>query len=211
MASLWVDSGFLSIHPEMAGRRKGAIMRLYQLFSDILDYPNLQLSTWVNECINILSSLGEGPVTPLKEFRVFLEKTPPSRVEEVYVKTFDLQADCYPYVGYHLFGDGSHRAMFLSGLKERYQKIDLPLTNELPDHLSVILRFLVKDQDAEEREELIYLCILPALKKMLKEFQEKRNPYKGVLEALLLVLQQGIETKDDMSSPTMKVEETYYG
>jgi nitrate reductase delta subunit len=185
-------------------------MGLYQLFSDILDYPNLQLSPKLKECIHILSSREDQTATLLEGFQAFLEETSLNTVQEIFTKTFDFQAECSPYIGYHLFGDGSHRAMFMAGLRECYRIVDLPLTNELPDHLNVMLRFLERSHDPEEKEELIYLCLIPGLRKMLEGFKGKEDPYRRVLEALLIVIQQNRETKDEKISPPLELQETYY-
>jgi nitrate reductase delta subunit len=131
-------------------------------------------------------------------------------MEELYTSTFDLNAICYPYVGYHLFGDGNHRGMFLAGLKEHYQVSHFSAGNELPDHLGVMLRFLANDGDEGEREELIFLCIIPALKKMLEGFEDKSNPYQGVLQALLLMLQSSTRFEETDISTKISSEEFRY-
>jgi nitrate reductase assembly molybdenum cofactor insertion protein NarJ len=35
----------------------------------------------------------------------FAGSTPASRLEEIYTGTFDLNLVCFPYPGYHLFGE----------------------------------------------------------------------------------------------------------
>lgn len=162
-------------------------MELYELFSEMIDYPNPNLSMRLNECISLLSSLNEEGAGLLKKFKGFLEKTPLGQMEEIYTWTFDLQAICYPYVGYYLFGEDHWRSLFMAGLKERYNFFDFSAGQELPDRLSVMLRFL-SQQNNREREELISECILPVLKKMVAGFEGKENPYTPVLQALLLIL-----------------------
>ncbi len=135
----------------------------------------------------------------LDEFRVFLQTTTLERMEEIYTRTFDLQAICHPYVGYQLFGNGSQRGMFMAGLKEQYKICGFSERNELPDHLGIMLRF-ASTCTTPERKELVNKCIIPAVKKMVSGFEDDRNPYKRVLEALLLFLQsEGV----DQTTPTM--------
>ena len=112
-------------------------------------------------------------------------------------------------MGYHLFGDRNHRGIFLAGLKEHYQVFRFSAGNELPDHLGVMLRFLANEEDEEEREELIFLCIIPALKKMLEGFRSS-NPYKEVLQALLLMLQSDIRSEETGISTKAPSEEFRY-
>ncbi len=171
-------------------------MSLYQRLAEVIDYPGPNLSQKVDECIALSSALQEEATGLLKAFRAFLGKFPPETMEELYTRTFDAEAACCPYVGYHLFGDGNHRGMFLVGLKEHYQIYDFSAGNELPDHLGVMLRFLARDDDGEERDELLSLCILPALRKMVQGFRDEGNPYQELLKAILLLLDEGDEAMD---------------
>jgi nitrate reductase delta subunit len=152
-----------------------ATLRLYQLFANLVEYPTPFLMDRVNECISLLTPLQREAADLLWGFRTFLSLTVLSRMEEVYTSTFDLNAVCYPYVGYHLFGDGNHRGMFLAGLKEHYQVSGFSAGNDLPDHLGVMLRYLARSQDEGEKEELLFLCMIPALKKMLEGFGDRQS------------------------------------
>ncbi len=172
-------------------------MSLYQRLAEVIDYPGPDFSQRVDECI-ALSSLDEEATALLKEFQASLEKIPPETMEKRYTKTFGPGATCYPYVGYHLFGDGNHRGVFLAGLKEHYQVYDFSAGNELPDHLGVMLRFLARDDDGEERDELLSLCILPALRKMLQGCKDEENPYQKLLKTILLLFQEGDEAVNSM-------------
>lgn len=169
--------------------------RLYQLFAELAEYPTLHLADRVNECISLLTVLHLEAADPLKEFRTFLNQASLGQLEEIYTSTFDLNVIFYPYVGCHLFGDGSQRGMFLAGLREHYQGSHFSPGNELPDHLSVMLRFLAHNEDEEEREELIFLFIIPALRKMLEGLEGSGNPYMGMLQSLLLMLQSDTQVQ----------------
>lgn len=182
-------------------------MEIYSLFGHILETPGPSLSDQVNECISLLTPFQSEAADLMNRFKTFVEQTPSSRTKQIYDETFNLEGVCYPYVGYHRLGDGSHRRMFLDGLIEEYQIYDFSGAQELPDHLGVMLEFLAKSKDEDEIEELISLCIIPALKKMLEGFEDRATPYQGVLQALLLVLQQGQGTQDDKPLVEMEVQE----
>jgi nitrate reductase delta subunit len=113
-------------------------------------------------------------------------------MRELYTTTFDMQPVCYPYVGYHLFGESYKRGAFMAQLNEAYHAHGYSAGQELPDHLSVILRFL--GLDAENHRDdfckaLINDGVNPALEKMLKVFDaQSENPYFGLLSALHLFL-----------------------
>ena len=177
-------------------------MELYRLFGEILRYPTPSLHNQVDECVSLLTYLDMDAVSLLNEFRAILQITTLERMEEIYTRTFDLQAICHPYVGYHLFGNGSQRGMFMAGLIEHYNVCGFSAGNELPDHLGIMLRFASNSTTAE-RKELTSECIAPAVKKMVSGFEDGSNPYREVLQALLLVLQR---EGADQVTPTVDSE-----
>jgi nitrate reductase delta subunit len=91
---------------------------------------------------------------------------------------------CYPYIGYQLFGETYKRGEFLALLNARYREAGFVVEGELPDHLSVILRYLSRTWDAA----LVQEGVVPALTKMLDQLPE--NPYRHLLRAVLAVLQE---------------------
>ncbi len=170
--------------------------RALQLLADALEYPRPGLLETVRECAALLAADNPGAAACLREFCAFVEETPRGRLEELYTGTFDLNAACYPYVGYHLFGESYKRSIFMVELNERYRAHVFPVTGELPDHLTVLLRFLAVCDDAALSEELICEALLPALERMEANggaaggAEERARPGYGlVLQALRLALQ----------------------
>jgi len=183
--------------------------QLYQCFARMLEYPaggTLQAAVKAHSLI-----MDRDPRTAalLKEFCDYAAALPPGRLEEVYTGTFDLDAACHPYVGYHLFGETYKRSIFLVELKGRYSAEGFPFPeNELPDHLAVILHFLAFTKDRVLADELARDAIIPVLDRMTgrvksagfdedpgveshraAEASEKRTQFQVVLEALRSVLQ----------------------
>lgn len=194
--------------------------RIFHLFADLLEYPRPGLSEAAQECEALVSRLSpaaksaagqNGHATVLlHEFRTFVEETPLGRQQEVYTVTFDLDAACYPYVGYHLFGESYKRSVFMIKLKEHYAACRLVIGNELPDHLALLVRYLSLCDDASLAGEIVQMALLPTLEKMtrkrngsepdakesqLHQFQTLperpigRGVYQQLLQALWLVLQ----------------------
>jgi len=163
---------------EVAPRRGTAEVsrRIFHLFADLLEYPRPGLAQVAQECETLVShwsaiaQTGAGQngraTALLREFRTFVEDTPLGRQQEVYTVTFDLDAACYPYVGYHLFGESYKRSVFMIKLKEHYVACNLAMGNELPDHLALVVRYLSLCDDASLADELIQLALLPTLEKM---------------------------------------------
>jgi len=180
---------------------------LYRLFADLLEYPSPALARQAQQAA--AGAAMAQAASLLHGFHSFVEQASPAHLEELYTGTFDLQAVCYPYVGYHLFGDSYKRSMFMARLNAGYKERGFSAGNELPDHVAVILRFLAsvhadpppprEGTEAERNEAttldggfsqaLLHEGLIPALDTMARAFDEHSdNPYAGVLRALLLVL-----------------------
>ena len=137
-----------------------------------------------------------------------MERAQAGQLEELYTGTFDLQVVCYPYVGYHLFGESYKRGMFMAQLNQGYRERGFSAGNELPDHVAVVLRFLALTTDGDFSQALLREGLIPTVDKMAQAFGDQSdNPYAEVIRALLLVLRVKTERGvDDLSithiSPT---------
>jgi nitrate reductase delta subunit len=164
---------------------------LLRSFADLLDYPTPQVYQQAEACLAELRAVPEA-AQALDVFQCGIENLSLERMQELYTVTFDMQPLCYPYIGYHLFGESYKRGAFMAQLNETYHDHDFCPQQELPDHLPVALRFLglepARCKDDFGRA-LIVEGLLPALTKMLQVFnQQTENPYASLLAALQLVL-----------------------
>ncbi len=165
---------------------------VFGLLADVLEYPTSRLSERAQACRDALSATNRPASRHLDGFAEFCGKTLPGSMEELYTDTFELEAICSPYVGFHLFGEDRTRGTFMVGLKEHYARQGLHVQGELPDHITVMLRSLsTRERDAETRD-LVSCCLIPALKKMISLFRDDGNPYQGVLEVALVVLEEDL-------------------
>ncbi len=163
----------------------------YQFFANILDYPGPRLFDDVRDCITSLEPDQIEAARLLGEFRSSLEEARIGRIEEIYTATFDLQAGCSLYAGYHLLGDDYRRSMLLVKLKGWYRERDFTAGKELPDHLCVLLRFLALHGHEPDSRELISDCVIPAVSRIVEGAKRVATPYRPVLEALLHCLREG--------------------
>jgi nitrate reductase molybdenum cofactor assembly chaperone NarJ/NarW len=184
-----------------------------QSFVPILNYPDHRLLEAVRGCETLIPPDRAQARLLLADFRRFVEVTPLSEMEEIYTSTFDLEAACHPYIGYHLFGESYKRSAFLVELTGLYLKNGIAAEKELPDHLGQMLRFLAVCDEGALADELIHEALLPALDKMFGENEDSGNPsggadcepsppesslnkmrsvqpYKWVLQALKLLLEE---------------------
>ena len=158
------------------------------MFARLLEYPRGEEAGIAAKGAAALSGETPEAASLLGETRAFFADTPRGRVEEVFTATFDLQATCAPYLGFHLFGEGYKRRIFLAGLSAIYSSRGFPIGGELPDHIAVVLRFLAKSGADGPTREILLDGLIPALAKMIGKFGDAGNPYGNVLRALQLVL-----------------------
>ena len=106
--------------------------------------------------------------------------------QTTYTSTFDLAPSCSPYLGVHLFGDENRdRARLMVGLRQSYTRAGMTVNHdELPDHIAEVLDY-VDRAPREEREELLRLVVVPALKKMVEILAPTSNPYRHLVSAAL--------------------------
>jgi nitrate reductase delta subunit len=186
----------------------GATVRdTLRCFADMLEYPAPSLPGTVCRCQTLLAALDTDEAGALTPFADYVARTPLPLLEEAYTGIFDLDPKCHLYVGYHLFGDSYKRSAFLIGLKERFHASGFSAGDELPDHLSALLRFVAMTTDAIVAQELIDDALLPALERMternppsssaepITEAPVPREPrpgaaYIGMLDTLRMVLER---------------------
>jgi len=163
-----------------------------ELLADLLEYPTSNLLGQIEACIKCLNAEPPEAVDMLAKFQHEVEHHSPPQMEELYTRTFDMQPVCYPYVGYHLFGESYKRGAFMAKLVEGYRAFGYTVENELPDHVAVILRFLAlgtQARDSEFGRTLLLEGLLPALGKMTAALEgEQTSPYGAALSTLRLVL-----------------------
>lgn len=181
--------------------------RVFELFADLLEYPrpDLDIAATARECRALVATDSPEAAASLDEFIAFAARTPRDTIEEVFGATFDLNASCHPYVGYHLFGESYHRSLFMLELKERFRSHNFnDASVELPDHIGVLLRFIATCNDPELRDEIAKDAVLPTLGPMTlapetaPPIEEGEGPapevfdigtdYRRVLQALQHVL-----------------------
>lgn len=183
----------------------------YALMADIFKYPSKGLKDQVWEVMKLLNKQYPEAADALTRYADWVMNTNLHEIEEVYAKTFHVQAICYLDLGYVIFGEDYKRGEFLVNMKREQEAAGNDLGPELPDNLGNVLTLLPKIIDDEFRDELAGQVMIPALRMMLKEFGDQRmrirtnmlkkkhsalilegqrngNIYKDAIEALLLML-----------------------
>lgn len=189
------------------------------MFASLLTYPNKETPAKVEAVQDFLNQNYPNAAKRMIEFTEFARTIPLWKWEEIYTRTFDVQAITTLDVGYILFGDDYKRGELLVNLSKEHTKAGNDCKTELADYLPNLLRLLYKVNDKDFKNDLIYLLIKPALKKIIGEFEsrniEKKNKiyekhhrtliqlennysliYQSLLQCLLMVLDE--DFKDDV-------------
>ncbi|MGE5139829.1 MAG: nitrate reductase molybdenum cofactor assembly chaperone [Rudaea sp.] len=149
--------------------------RLFRLLSQMLEYPNAQLSDAAEEGAALAAGRDPEAALLLGRFARGAASLPPGALEEAFTQTFELNPERSLYVGYHLFGESYKRSLFLLGLKERYDRHGIDPGAELPDHLALMLRYISRVDDAAEVDEIIGQALVPALDRILAQPEEQAS------------------------------------
>ncbi len=178
---------------------------MLEMFADLLTYPGGDQTGIFSKGASALSGGFPEAAALLGKVRSFFADTTRERAEEIFTATFDLQASCAPYVGFHLFGEGYKRRVFLAGMNALYASRGFPAGGELPDHIAVMLRFLANAPADGQTREIVEDGLIPALSKMIGKFEDAGNPYENVLRALQSVL-LSVRREEDVEGPQRRPE-----
>jgi len=151
-----------------------------EMLAGLLEYPGGERRTPEFRTAR-LESEATGYLT---EFEQRAAELSLDEMQETYTLTFDLNPVAALEIGYHLFGENYKRGLFLAQLRETEARYGLDDQRQLPDYLPLLLRLLIKLDDAELREDLIAECLLPALGKMKTALRSKENIYASLIEAV---------------------------
>jgi nitrate reductase assembly molybdenum cofactor insertion protein NarJ len=183
----------------------------YRQFANLFRYPDTGLAQATADCIRRTRLVSAEAAHELEPYYQWVIETPLHEVEEVFSRTFHIQAVCYLDLGYVIFGEDYKRGEFLVNMKREQAFAGNDCGDELPDNLVNVLNLLPLLTDAELRDDLGSRVLIPALRKMLAEFDAARmemrekalrrkhsaiilegradvNIYRSALNALLLVL-----------------------
>ncbi|GAB3437423.1 hypothetical protein GCM10027517_08860 [Phycicoccus ginsengisoli] len=136
--------------PGRLRRARGAAGRLddrtlataWQVVSLLLDYPTEELLARRPLLQAAVSGLPDPVALPLQRFLDHLSGRPLGELQREYVETFDVTRRCCLYLTYFAHGDTRKRGLALVQFKQAYRRGGLELdTDELPDHLCVVLEF----------------------------------------------------------------------
>ena len=153
----------------------------------LLSYPDDALLARLDQIAAVAAELPERMGGPIGLFLDHLSGTPLIEVQEHYVLVFDMKRKACPYLSYWTDGDTRNRGRAILRFKQAYLDAGYEMgSEELPDHLSVVLEFaavgdpLTGDALLAEHQEAIHL-LRDALERM-------GSAYVHVLDAVIATL-----------------------
>ncbi|HRN26409.1 MAG TPA: hypothetical protein PLT78_07565 [Ignavibacteriaceae bacterium] len=162
----------------------------YDLLASLFSYPEEKLRIDSEAAHRLLESKYISASKFFNEFYLFSKSISLIKWQEIYTRTFDVQAITTLDLGYVLFGDDYKRGELLVNLSKEHKNYNIDCGSELGDHLPNVLRLLTQLTDDDLKTDLIYLIIKPALHKISAEFDidkidKKNSVYKKHQETLI--------------------------
>lgn len=153
----------------------------YTLLADLFQYPDGGYQQKMKVIQNFLNDNYPEADEDIDTFVELLPADDLNTMEELYIRSFDVQSITTMDIGYILFGDDYKRGELLANLNREHKQADNDCGSELGDHLPNLLRLISKLDDQELIVEMIEELIVPALAKMISEFEPGRMKKKNEL------------------------------
>jgi len=150
----------------------------------LLTYPGREHVRAARKLIRLSDDAGEPGADALRAFAEKIAGLGADELEELFVRTFDLNPVCCLEVGWQIYGDRYERGMFMAEMRQRLVRFNIPETGELPDHLSLVLQMLAA---MDEQEACIFAgeYVAEAVVKMDASLSDGgENPYRNLIGAI---------------------------
>jgi nitrate reductase assembly molybdenum cofactor insertion protein NarJ len=150
----------------------------YELLADVYAYPQEDYAQKVWSACKLLDDYLPEAAGLLRVFADYMCSLPTQAQQELFVRSFEVQAVTTLDLGYVLFGDDYKRGELLVNLNREHREAGVNCGSELADHLANVLRLLPRIQDEELQEELARRIIAAALRRMIKGFHPEQIELK---------------------------------
>ena len=151
----------------------------YGFLAQLFEYPNEDFPNRVWQVRRHIASKYPLATPELDQFLELLPADDLIVMQELYIRSFDVQAIATLDVGYVLFGDDYKRGEMLANLNREHLAVDNDCGTELADHLPNLLRLMDRLTNKELLHDLAYAIIAPALLEMIGEFSPGRLQKKN--------------------------------
>jgi len=153
----------------------------YERLAALFEYPESDYPIVVRALCDLLETRYPAAATELEAFARALpgdgeafSEGQLDEVQEIFTRSFDVQAITTLGVGYVMFGDDYKRGEVLVNLNREHREVGIDCGTELPDHLPNVLKLVARWQDPEICAEFVEEILHPALRMMIEEFGSNR-------------------------------------
>lgn len=149
------------------------VLTHYRYLASIFTYPNESLKYVVKK---IIVEYREKYPQGVDQIELFYKQLPINDLklmQELYTRSFDVQALTTLDIGYVLFGDSYKRGEILVHLNNECKRWGINCGVELSDQLSNILLLLSESTDFKFLNEFVNHLLIPAILKMVSNFELK--------------------------------------
>jgi nitrate reductase assembly molybdenum cofactor insertion protein NarJ len=150
----------------------------YSLFANLFDYPGDDFKEKVEEVQAFLDKKYPEVGKLLSPFTDYMTKATLIKQQELFIRSFDVQAVTTLDLGYVMFGDDYKRGEMLVNLNREHREVENDCGVELSDHMPNVLRLLPKMKDTPIVEELVKKIIAPSLRRMIRGFEPEQIELK---------------------------------
>ena len=146
----------------------------YSLLAGIFEYPDCDFPLAAGLVQDFLDAKYPKAAIHFKHYSTVASSASLNEMEELFTRSFDVQAVTTLDLGYVLFGDDYKRGELLVNLNREHREVGNECFSELSDHLPNVLRLLPKMKDKAIVEELVQKVLAPSLKKMIEAFDPEK-------------------------------------
>jgi nitrate reductase assembly molybdenum cofactor insertion protein NarJ len=165
------------------------ILQKYSILAGLFDYPDQKTDEVLRLTNDILQTQYSSVMDTFRQFEGTIGGMDLHSREEYFINTFEVEALISMDLGYILFGEDYKRGNFLAMMQQEQISAGNNLGSELADHLPNVMRLLPLMSEREVAEELAYSIILPAIREILKKFENTDNVYQYAFETVLKVME----------------------
>jgi nitrate reductase assembly molybdenum cofactor insertion protein NarJ len=151
----------------------------YLLLGELLYYPDTDVVDRTRAAHDFLRGHNPGAAHTLQPFVDWVAAATLDEMEELYTRSFDVQAITTLDTGYILFGDDYKRGELLANLNREHNAVKQDCRRELADHLPNVLGLIAKLEDKALIDDLVHEIVGPAMRKMLAAFDPTRLHKRG--------------------------------
>ncbi len=150
----------------------------YRLLAEIFTYPGTDFTEKVRETTIFLQDYLPDAALLFQPFSRYISSISILDQQELFIRSFEVQAITTLDLGYVLFGDDYKRGELLVNLNREHREAGNDCGVELADHLSNVLHLMSKLSDETLLEELARRIVWSALKRMIRGFEPEQIELK---------------------------------